>query len=222
MAGSQPLEAVGGALTREVGGLPVVAWGLIAGGGLLLGRRILGGGGLGGGGGTATPFVDPNSTGYTATGEPASGGYGAVSSPTSITSNDQWRRAAVDYLISVGVQGTTAEAAVGRYLAGKATAADLAVVDTAIRRIGSPPDAPVIPDPSPSVPGTPRPVRSTTVMAPFGLGENLDQVAARIRNVMGVKTTPDGRPLTASYLASTNGLNVRTTTALRAGTRILY
>lgn len=229
-AAGDSLGAVGGVLGREVGGLPVVAWAGIAGAGILLGRRLLAGRASSGGGGTATPFVDPNTTGYTATGEPAtSGGAGAVGKPT-YADNIAWRKAALDYLSSVSVAGATAQRAIDKYLTGgDNTATDEAIVNTAIRAIGPPPESvPVGAPPATSpVPGTPRGIRSTTVLAPYGMGENLNQVAARIRRPkllggLGVTTTPDNRPLTAAYLAGANGLRVRTDVALRKGTRISF
>lgn len=224
-----PGEAVGNVVSREVGGLPVYAWAGIVGVGLYLGRR-LSGGGLFGGGRAATPelvpFTDPNTTGYTATGEPASSG--GAPAPTRPATNQQWRIAAVDYLVASGVDPVAAEQAIGRYLAGYTlNAADRAIIATAVRQIGNPPEAPPVPDTATPVPGTPRAQRYTTVMAPYGLGENLNQVAARIRRPtatggLGTTTTPAGQPLTAAYLANVNGLNVSTSRALRRGTRIAY
>lgn len=225
---ASPLGAVGGALSREVGGLPVGVWGLIAAGGLVLGRKFAGGDLFGGGGAPApagVPFIDPNSTGYTATGETAT-----TTSPATvpqITDNAAWRRAAVDYLTARQIAYVDAERAIGRYLTGDVlTAADVATVNTAVRGIGSPPDAP--PTPTPVTPATPPPgaptgrqIKTTTVLAPYGLGENAKQIATRLRKA-GTQTTTDGRPLTAAYLMRSNGLTGSTSRALRPGARIVY
>lgn len=74
----------------------------------------------------------------------------------------------------------------------------------------------------PATTTTTRAYRYTTVAAPYGLGENLNQVAVRIRNVLGVTKTVHGQPLTASYLASVNNLAVSVTKALPRNTRIRY
>ena len=219
-----PLDGAGKILGREVGGIPVAGWLAIVGAGYFVGRKLVGGFGGGGGGGTGVPFVDPNSTGYTASGEPASSGDQGGEKDT-IADNSEWRRVALDYLQSIGVKGADAERAVSRYLNGYTlTAADEATINTVIRRIGAPPESVPTPVGSPVVtpPGAGRSPRSTTVLAPYGLGENANQVASRIRRTLGVTTTPTGAPLTGAYLVKTNGLNVGVTRALRKGTRIVY
>lgn len=230
---ANPVGAVGDVLKREVGGLPVIAWAGIVGGGIVVGRRLAGGGLFGGGRTPApevTPFIDPNVTGYTATGEPASSGQlgGSGSKPTT---NAQWRAAAVDFLVSVGTNPIAAELAVTRYLSGEAlTGTEPAIISTAVRQLGAPPEGvplPPAPPPSSNPTGAARSPRSTTVKAPYGLGENLNQVATRIRRPLllggeGVTTTPTGAPLTAAYLANVNGLSVSFTRALKPGTRIVY
>lgn len=209
------------ALSRQVGGLPVYGWAAIVGGGLLLGRRLAAGRGGGSGGGTPTPFVDPNPTGYIATGEPGTTTGPTGSGPVKPTTNAEWRRAAVDYLVSNGTAPVIAERAIGRYLSGAALdAQDAAAVNTAVRYLGSPPEAPPTPDTPVKTPGVPRAVKSTTVRRKAnGVGESANDVATRVRKATPLTT--DGRPLTGAYIASLNGLR-STTAALWEGTRLLY
>lgn len=225
------MNAIADNLTREVGGLPVYGWAAIVGGGIFVGRKLAGGGLFGGRSSApaGVPFIDPNTTGYTATGEPASSG-GVNLTATTYTDNRAWRRAAVDYLTAAGVGAVAAERAIGRYLQGiELDATDVAIVQTAIRHLGNPPESVPVPTtqpdaPVPSNPVTVRAPRSTTVTRTSdGDGETANEVAARIRGPwLQTPTTTDGRPLTGGYLVALNGLNTWATRPLRIGTRIIY
>ena len=84
------------------------------------------------------------------------------------------------------------------------------------------------PSPTPTTPTTPTtPVRAfkmtTATRTGDGDGETLAEVANRIRGPwLQTTTTPDGRPLTAAWLAAVNHLDVTTSRPLRIGTPIRY
>jgi Fibronectin type III domain len=115
-----------------------------------------GGGGIGGGGGTTSTDVTSGST--------TAGQY---------TDNNAWGRAAVQYLVGLGVDPSQANEAVQQFLASQQlTAAQQGDVNLAIQALGAPPN---LPGPIGTTPGqivTPVTGNGTTVYAsnpPTGL-----------------------------------------------------
>ena len=161
-----PIPAV---LERQVGPFPVIVWaGLVTGGvglGLVLRRRIKPGAGVG----KTLPMISDaggNPTGTTmatTAGQVTRGGTVVVPQPAQnpavirATSNQEWARAAVSYLISTGVDPAAAQAAITRFVDGSGlTSQELGFVSKAIGATGPPPEyvAPpaVVPVDAPAAP----------------------------------------------------------------------
>lgn len=149
-----------GALTKKIGPLPAGIWALaLVGAWLYLHKR-------GGGGGTAGVATDP--AGNTGTIDPATGyvagspqdtsalGEQSSTGPSGSTSgsggstvagqyatNDAWARAAVNYLVGIGVDPTAANSAIQAFLSSQTLTTDQqGDVNLAIQSLGAPPSAP--------------------------------------------------------------------------------
>lgn len=177
------LDGAGEALGKRVGPLPVAGWLAAVVGGLGIAWYIRRSG-QGSDAGTADA-----GTGYTTAGEAVTGGTGgaAVSDPygpatdvpdlpdpapssTAITTNAQWRIAAVKYLIGLNVAGTSAEKAVAAYFAGTVLTAQQGTwINQVLAGIGPTP-APVPPihisTGTGSTPATPAPKPPSTQPVP--------------------------------------------------------
>src|SRR5688500_6245002 len=125
-------------LTKQIGPLPAGMWLLVIGGGFAVGyfiNRNM----------AKAPTEDPSSQQLTETGvrtgsrqliyEPPQSG----SKDTTPDTNAAWGRRAVNYLVGTGVQSTTAESAVNKYLQGHSLSiAEKALVNLASAAIGNP------------------------------------------------------------------------------------
>lgn len=157
-------DGITDSLTAEIGPLPVWAWGIAIAGGLGVGwliQRSMAESGAEGAGEPSEPGDDlPATQGPIGLpGGPGTAGAGPILPEEQIggggpTNNPEWRAAGVDFLIAQGVAGTTADAALGRYLGGQElTAAQAELVDQVLAELGSPPDG----APSPQVGEEPDP-----------------------------------------------------------------
>lgn len=164
------------ALTRKLGPLPVVAWIGIA---IVVWWYV----NKKQNGGTAGSQTDPAGnvgqidpkTGYVygsaedvaAAGQSPSGLGGSSDSGTGgstiagqYADNDAWAVAAINYLVSIGVDATSANAAIQQFLASQPlTTQQQSEVNLAIQRIGSPPSPP---NPGTSVPPVVNPPGTST------------------------------------------------------------
>lgn len=164
MAGEEAAHAAGGigeAFTRKLGPLPVWVWGVgIAAVYVLVIKRK---GGASSTAGSATDpagntgAIDP-ATGYvygtsqdtSALGAQSStGSSGSVSGSGGSTiagqyaSNDAWGRAAINFLVGLGIDPTEANSAIGNFLASQTlTTQQQADVNLAIQSMGAPPTSP--------------------------------------------------------------------------------
>lgn len=150
-----------GFLTKKLGPLPVGVW-VAAAGGIwwFLQKRQKGGAGQGGQTDPAgnVGSIDP-ATGYVygsqqdtaalgQNGSLGSGGGGTSGSGGSTVGgtyadNDAWARAAINYLVGLGVDPTAANSAIEQFLASQAlTTQQQADVNQAIQRLGAPPNPP--------------------------------------------------------------------------------
>lgn len=153
-------DAIRESLTVKVAGLPTWAWGLGVGGAVLgfMAWRDRGNDTEP----EASPEPTPNVSGdpvtggaegpFTMTPSPFGNGSFAVApvssdpvegDPTSSKSpetNEAWRRVAIDWAIGMGYPPITASEAIGKHLNGEPmTSAEIAVVTSAIRQFGAPP-----------------------------------------------------------------------------------
>ena len=171
------------ALTKDLGPLPVWGWLVAGAGGIGLGLIVRSRGLFGGGGGGST-VVGTNGTGLIpdafipGAGGVILGGGGGTGSGSNvtpveeITSNNDWRRAALARAIADGVGSVVADNALSDYLAGRELSpAQVAVIENVLRTIGLPPNppgqiittpAPPAPDPDPAPPPTPAPAPTPT------------------------------------------------------------
>jgi len=151
-------------LTKKVGPLPLFVW-LVAGAGFYWYFSHKNSGGSGGSqtdpaGNTGE--IDPQ-TGYVygspedVAAKASSGGTTSEDTPSSSTvagsyaDNNAWGRAAINYLVSLGVDPTSANEAIQDYLTSqKLTTAQQATVNLAVQGLGPPPD---LPGPVGSAPG---------------------------------------------------------------------
>lgn len=163
-------------LGKQVGPMPLGAWLVLAVGGIGLAtfRKKTAP--------AAKPYVpiaaDSIGTGpgWTAVVPPSAG---PISPSSAITTNGAWGIAAITFLIAHGIQPTMADAAVRNYLAGQPLDAQAqAIIDTALKEFGPPPESlgapntnpvatPVpLPSPRPVVPGPAPAPTPTPVAAP--------------------------------------------------------
>jgi hypothetical protein len=107
------------------------------------------------------PF--PNAGGGIAFPDYAQPGPIAPTNPRPVT-NDEWLMLGVEFLVSNGTNGLTAQNALSKYLEGKPlNETEKALVSRIIRAFGSPPEgAPSLEEPEVPTPGDPEPPTSTT------------------------------------------------------------
>lgn len=157
-------EAGGDFLMHKIGPLPVIAWGGAA---LVIYLYLKKKNTAAAGGPTAlTPSGTVGTTGgigssdMSGTGGGSGGNTGTSGSTTAgqYSTNDAWGRAAVNYLVSVGVDPTVANSAITQFLASQNLTADQqAQVNLAIQALGAPPSLPqpgTAPPPVNNPPGT--------------------------------------------------------------------
>lgn len=156
-------SAAGGAasvFTRKLGPLPVWAWGVAVAAVYLLVVKRKGAAGTVGGStdpagnsgaiDPATGYVYGSSQDTSALGAQSSAGSsGTVSGSGGSTiagqyaTNDQWQRAAINFLVGLGIDPTEANNAIGTFLASQPlTSAQQADVNIAIQSLGAPPTPP--------------------------------------------------------------------------------
>lgn len=183
----EAVETTKNVLTRKIGPLPAIAWGGIF-GGLYVGYRYWkasrdGGSSVGtqevtpvvqavGDVGTADDFSD----GY----GNATGGFGGSIIPGSTTQNTyqepatqtnlDWGKQATNWLIATGVVPSDAQNAISAYLYGgmPINETQLAALNEALRKLGSPPEGPMpVPEvmPKATTPAATVPTPSTSVPA---------------------------------------------------------
>lgn len=155
-------------LGKQVGPLPLGAWVAVVGAGLGIAfytRKE---------NGSASPVVvddvssDPG-VGQGAGGwqyvDPSTGGQAQTTAP--IETNEQWGRAAVNYLIAQGYNASVADAAVRKYLVGQAlNAQENALIIIALQSIGALPSALPPADSGPTDNGTTTPTNPTAYVGP--------------------------------------------------------
>lgn len=142
-------------LQRQVGPFPLVVWGGLIGGGVGLGlilRYRMKRNPSSAGKDNTLPLIsdaDGNPTGVTAStaGVQTRGGTVVVAQPATnpgsspVTSNMEWARNAIAYLISIGTDPAVAQAAITRFIDGSGlTAVELGLVSKAIGATGPPPE----------------------------------------------------------------------------------
>ncbi len=141
---------------RQIGPLPLGAWIAVVGGGLGIAwysRRS----------GTATVATPGRDTsGDPGVGEGATGFVNAspvsVDSPAGPTTNEEWARNALNYLIGQGWDANVADSAVRKYLEStQLTLQESAMIRFALVKLGSPPVPLPTPPPVPTVPPTTTP-----------------------------------------------------------------
>jgi PASTA domain/Fibronectin type III domain len=217
-------EKAGSFLTKKVGPLPLAVW-LVAGAGIYWYFARKQAGGSGSAAATASPgsqtdpagntgYIDP-STGYVY-GSPedtaalqsasqtaaSSGTSQTASSQASFSDNNAWGRAAINYLVGVGIDPTTANQAIQLYLSSQPlTASQQGDVNLAIQTLGPPPSlpGPVTGNPPPvtTPPGgtPPPPSGGGTVSVPDVRGKTVQAANAAIRAaglVPGAHSTSTG------------------------------
>lgn len=212
-------EKAGSFLTRKVGPLPLGVW-LVAAIGIYwyMSRKSSAGGSGSSGPGPGnqtdpagnTGYIDP-STGYVygspedtaglqQAGQQSGTGSGSSQNPavgTTYDSNNSWGRAAINYLVGLGIDAATANQAVQLYLTSQLlTTSQQGDVNLAIQGLGPPPDlpGPVTGNPPPvtTPPGTPPPPGGTTmVTVPNVKGKTATAAVAALQAV-GLKAGSEG------------------------------
>lgn len=137
-------------LGKQVGPLPLGAWIAVVGGGLALAWYV--NKSQGSGGDSTLPLLPDSDVGTG--GSSSQGGYTydppntGGNSSTDYSTNDEWGRAAVVYLMGQGVNPVTATRAVNKFLGEEQLTADeQALISKAIGAIGPPPVLPGNPPP---------------------------------------------------------------------------
>lgn len=129
-------------LKEKLGGLPVWAWGVILGVAVVawywLSRRSTGTVALST---TTEDTTSPVSGWRDSSGVPVSSVTPVETPSSAVEGNGQWLSQGVKYLVEQGIMGTTASAALQKYLEGKSlTSAERTAVDKWIAAQGTPPD----------------------------------------------------------------------------------
>lgn len=177
-------------LGKQVGPLPLGAWVAVVAGGLgiaIYTRQK-----------SSTPTVVTDTSGNAGVGE-VGGAFLQVNPPTdtpvvsAVTTNEDWGKAAINYLISMGYDPNVADSAVRKYLEStQLTLQEYALIRYALVRLGAPPVPlpappdppsvpvvtplpPPVPSPAPAQPGSATPLRYYFV-AP---GDSLTKIAIR-------------------------------------------
>lgn len=135
-------------LTRKVGPLPLGVW-LVAGIGIYLYYRKKQTA-ASAAGGTVTPSGTVGTSGRIGSSDQSGGGGSDGNTGTSgstvsgqYATNDAWARAAINYLVGIGVDPTVANASITQFLGSQAlTPEEQADVNLAIQTLGAPPSAP--------------------------------------------------------------------------------
>jgi hypothetical protein len=143
---------------RQIGPLPLGAWVAVVGGGLAIAwysRRS----------GSTTPVIVEDTSGNPGVGEGASGFVNAspitVDGPPAPTTNEEWARNALNFLIGQGWDANVADSAVRKYLEStQLSLQESAMIRFALVKLGAPPVPLPTPPPVPTVPPvvTPPPV----------------------------------------------------------------
>lgn len=133
-------------LTKQIGPLPAGMWLVVIGGGLFVGYMV-------NKNMAKASTEEPSSQQLTETGVGTGGGQLVYDAPQSGSgdstpdTNAAWGRRAVNYLVGTGVQATTAENAVNKYLQGHSLSiAEKALVNLASAAIGTPPESVPVPE----------------------------------------------------------------------------
>lgn len=129
-------------LGKQIGPLPLGAWIGVVAGGLGLAWYV----NRNSGASTSAPIEETSGTGLAAETGVGTGGQQFIYDPpqtgsqASYTTNDEWGRAAILYLISQGKNPATATTAVTKYLAEQTISAEqMAMISSAIGSLGPPP-----------------------------------------------------------------------------------
>lgn len=144
-------------LGKQIGPLPLGAWIVVVAGGLgiaLYTRKA-----------PTTPTVVTDTS--TDPGVGTGPGWIAVPPPTTAptsadtapTSNEEWSRQAINYLIAQGYDPATSDSAIRKYIENRTpTVQEFALIRVALRHFGSPPiPLPAPTEPAPSIPTLPAP-----------------------------------------------------------------
>jgi hypothetical protein len=145
-------KGAGSFLTKKIGPLPAGVWLLGLLGGVYYLRKKQAGTAAAGAGGTVTPSGTVGTTGGIGSSDQSgAGGGGSSGTPAGSGSttagqyatNDAWERAAINYLVGIGVDPTVATSAITQFLASQTLTVDQqADVNLAIQSLGAPPSAP--------------------------------------------------------------------------------
>jgi hypothetical protein len=181
-------------LGQQIGPLPLGAWVVVVGGGLGIAwytRRS---------GASSAPIIVDDTSGVPGVGTGAvggwvptapSGGGTDVVAPT-ITTNDEWARAAINHLIAQNYPPATADSAIRKYISGvKTSVTEYALLVIALAKFGSPPqplpptENEPTPEPTQPTPTTPPPAPSDgtqwfTVPLWRVTGMTIKQIAAQL------------------------------------------
>ena len=132
-------------------------WIALVGGGLGIAWYVNRHGGSSGTGNTpATPVEDTGSGSYDTVGPSAGNSSASDSAPSSPQTNEDWGKQAIDYLIASGYDPSASNQAVNLYLNnGKLTVAQTALINIALRKLGSPPSPVGATDTNPPPTGNP-------------------------------------------------------------------
>lgn len=163
-------------LGKQVGPLPLGAWIVVVGAGLGIAyytRR------------TATPVVVEDTSGVPGVGtgevggwvgtQPA-GGTGQYTPPT-ITTNEEWARAAINWLLAHNYPANAADSAIRKYMSGvQPSVQEYAMIAAVLVALGSPPQ-PLPPDEGPPSTGDSE-SRYATVLAGWHVDEWINDVRA--------------------------------------------
>jgi hypothetical protein len=124
-------------LGKEIGPLPLGAWIVVVGAGLGIAYYTKQHSGA--------PTIVTDTSGDPGVGTGAVGGWsattpgGGTGQPT-ITNNEEWARAAINYLIAEGYDANVADSAIRKYLSGdKQSVQEYTLTGLALRKLGSPP-----------------------------------------------------------------------------------
>lgn len=141
-------SGTGAALTRKLGPLPVWMWGAAA-VVIYLYVKKRNAAAAGGGPFAVTPAGTVPTTGGIGSSDMAGGGSGGDTGTSGSTTagqyatNDAWGRAAVNYLVGLGIDPTTANSAITQFLSSQTLTADQqGDVNLAIQALGAPPTLP--------------------------------------------------------------------------------
>lgn len=226
-------KGAGNFLTHKLGPLPVGVW-MAAALGIYLYLKHKNAAAAGAGGPTAlTPSGTVPTTGGIGSSDQAGGGSGGDTGTSGSTTagqyatNDAWGRAAINYLVGIGVDPTVANSAITQFLASQNLTADQqAQVNLAIQALGAPPSPPTpgtAPPPVTNPPGTVYAANPPTGLSAGNVQMNsVDLTWNKATNATAYTVTYSA-PGISSQTMSVNGTDTHATVGgLSAGTNYSF